>query len=567
MVAILIAFLFLSVAALFFTILRVVFSLKKHDLTEQYETLYIGTIISSVCYFFPFYCDYFSTVSTASLVKSFFLSIHHSIRLFLVGASYDELRIFASAFGLLGSFYAAFGIILFLLAPALTVTVVISCLQRVFISLRIGLSPKKDYYIFSEVNLQSTYLAQDIRKQYPRANIIFLGVDKEKKSEYEKIKNSMQHIYPTLLSTDCIQMNRLMVRYRKNAKFFIIGEDNEVNAAQAISILDDTPSRSTREIYVRLSQDDHLLDDLPAYKNTHVFRIEHINSLVVHNLEKIGTRIFEGAKQDASGKKVLSILVVGLGRTGSALVRNLSWFTQIEGYTTIIHAFEQDKLAIERFKHSCPGFFDGSGIHENFQIIIHPDMVLGTPAFVNELSSLRDVGFVFVAFGSDRLNVNAALDIRKVFARFDVYPPIQAVLRNDDTGRLLSNSKTVRGEFYNIEFIGSYKTIYSLDFITDAKNKEEIIRNASRWLNKDQVDEEISHEESYRMHKAEILHRKLMNDLNIAGEQRDRSIHRRWVNQLLSEGYLYGAKRTVLGKLHPLLVPYDQLPEKYRKFE
>ena len=563
MFALLTACLFMSVAALAVAALLALNAFRKQHQNEIYETMYLGTIISSVFYFFPFYCEYFSMSSIESFVKSFFLSIHHAIRLFLVDASYDELRVFSSSFDFLGDIYAAFGIVLFLIAPALTVTVVVSCLQRAFITLRIRLNFQRVYYIFSEVNLQSVYLAQDIRGKYPRANIVFLGVEKENK----KVKAALQHLSPMLLPLDCMEMNQLMVRYRKDAIFFIIGEDNEVNSAQVISILDETPSKSNREIYVRLSQNDHLLDNLPAYENTHVYRIEHINSLVLHNLGKLGTRLFEGAKPDENGNKVISLLVVGLGQTGSALVKNLSWFTQIEGYTTVIHAFEQDDIAIEKFRHSCPGFFDDSGKNCNCEIIIHPRMISGTPAFESELCSLGDVGFVFVALGSDQLNVSAALDIRRTFQKQNMHPPIQAVLRNDDTGKLLSNSKTVRGASYGIEFIGSYKSIYTLDFITDVKSKEQIVRDTIRWVDQKQVGELLSHEEEYRRQKARTMHKKLMCAMNITGEEACRSYHRQWVNQKLSEGYVWGRTRDDIAKTHEVLVPYDELPEEYKRID
>ncbi len=554
--------LFIAVAVFFVMAVRA-FGLisRKHSYTHAYEAMYVGTVISAVCYFFPFYCDYFSSDTIADFIKSFFLSIHHAIRLFLVDVSYEEIRVFASDFGLFGDFYTGFGIVLFLAAPALTVTVLVSLLQKAFLGLRIAINPRKDYYVFSEFNLQSFYLAEDIREKFPRANIVFLGIDKENKTEYEKIKSSTQHIYPSLLSADCFEINQLMAIYRKNVKFFIIGEDEEINSATVISILNTTPHKSTREIYVRLRQSDRLLDNLPTYKNTQVFRIEHVQSLVLHNLECLGTRLFEGAKRDADGNKVISLLVVGLGRTGSELVKNLSWFTQIEGYTTKIHVFEQDSLAIERFKHACPGFFGEFEADCNCEIIIHRDMIFGTPAFTHELSSLNDINFVFVALGSDQINVNAAFDIRKTLAKSDIYPPIQAILRNDEIGKLLSVSKNSYGVSYDIEFIGSYKDIYCLDFITDAKNRADVICSVSSWVEDDKIDEFLSHEDAYRQSKAAIMHRKLMVEMNITGENRARSWHRQWVNQRLSEGYLYGPRRNDLAKLHPSLVPYDQLPE------
>lgn len=537
---------------------------KKHNQTAAYKVVCLGTIISAVIYYFPFYCDYFDSNSVAAMMKSFFLAVHHAIRLFVVDVNYEELRVFSSEFGLLGNIYAAFGIGLFLVAPILTFTFIVSFLQTASILLSIWFSPKRDFYIFSQVNLQAFYLAQDIREKYPRVNIAFLGIDKEKKTEYERIRTVTRPLSPLLLPIDCTEMNRLMNRYRRNAKFFIIDEDEEVNEATVIGMLDATPHASQREIYVRLRQSNHLLDNLPAYEKTQVFRIEHVRSLATYNLEQLGERLFVNAKPDANGTKVISLLVVGLGRTGSELVKNLAWFTQIEGYTTKIHVFEQDRTAIERFKHRCPGFFGYDAKDFHCEIVIHPDMVLETPAFDRELQSIGDVSFVFVALGSDQMNVNAALDIRLSLTRVKQHPPIQAILRNEEVGNLIANSKNVRGISYDIEFIGSFRDIYSLDFIIDAQNKEEVLRNISAWGGEEHINEFLSHEDQVRMAKARVIHTKLMDAMGIAGQDRVISEHRRWVNMLLSEGYLYSQKRDDLAKFHPMLVPFDLLPEKYK---
>ena len=310
-----------AVGILFLTTLYALdLAVKKHNLSAAYKALCLGTIITAVCYFIPFYCDYFAvTAFGSSFAKSFFLSVHHAIRLFFVDVNYDELRCFATDFGLLGDLYTSFGILLFILAPVLTFTFAVSFLQEASTVVRVWFSPRKDYYIFSEMNLQSVYLAKDIRMQNPDVNIVFLGVNKDDRSEYEQIKTYARSIHAVLLPTDCVQINSLMARYKRNAHFFLIGENEEENVVIAIAILEHTPHASKREIYVRLSQSDHLLDNQPTSENTAVFRVEHTYSLVVHNLEELDTRLFETATPDGNGDNVISVLVVGLGCCGTEM--------------------------------------------------------------------------------------------------------------------------------------------------------------------------------------------------------------------------------------------------------
>lgn len=538
---------------------------KKHDRSTAHKMLCLGTFAAAFCYYIPFYCSYFSELDHwICFLKSIFLSIHHAIRLFIVDVNYDEIRNFCEGFGLFGDAYSCFGILLFVVAPVLTFTFIVSFLQDVTTVVYVRFGFGKNYYIFSEINPNAVHLAQDIRQRHPKANIVFLGVDKENKSTYETIKTYTRHIYPTLLSTDILRMNYLMGRYKKDAKYFIISENEEDNTAMVLSILDDTPHKSKREIYVRLDQSDRLLDDLPAFENTEIFRVEHVYSVVNYELEKLGSQLFQSAKPDGNGIKVISVLTVGLGRYGTEMIKSLAWFTQVEGYTTKIHAFEQDLAAAERLEHLCPGLFGEDTTDRHFDIVIHSGLTYGTSSFDHKLEELGDISFVFIALGNDNLNVNAAFDIRKSFAGMGKHPIIQTVLRNGDAGKLLSDSKNYRGMSCDIDFIGSYEEIYRLDFITDIENKEAAIQENLKWFDQKSAKELLSHEERYHMEKSRLIHKRLLQVLNIPNEKQYKSEHRRWVNYMLSEGYLYGPKRNDFAKRHPLLIPYDQLEERYK---
>lgn len=534
---------------------------KRHNRSAAYRVLCFGTILTAVLYYFPYYCDYFFGAPPLSVAaKSFFLSIHHAIRLFVVDVNYEEIRSFSAAFGLLGSLYSYFGILLFLVAPVLTFTFILSFLQDISATVLILFSPKRDYYVFTEVNLQSLYLAQDVREKHPDANIVFIGIDWEKKSEYEKIKTYTRHIHPALLSVDCMQMNHLLGRHKRNAHFFIIGENEEENSATILSILDATPTAGKRDIYVRLGKGDHLLDNLPPYQNTEIHRVEHIYSLVIDDLEKMGTRLFANARPNEKGEKVINALIVGLGGYGVEMIKNLSWFTQVEGYTARVHAFERDSAALEKLSHLCPGFFEPDTADRHFEVIVHPGLSYGTAAFDRELAMLGPIDFVFVTLGKDNLNANAALDIRTAFARLLQQPIIQAVYREGNASRLMSDSKTYRGASYEIEFIGSYEELYRLDFIADTQNRKAILDECNKWAN----HLPLSHEEQYRMVKSHIIHGRLLDALHISGESRKRSEHRRFVNFYFSEGYIPGPGRSEIAKQHKLLIPYDLLPPEFK---
>ena len=59
----------------------------------------------------------------------------------------------------------------------------------------------------------------------------------------------------------------------------------------------------------------------------------------------------------------------------------------------------------------------------------------------------------------------------------------------------------------------------------------------------------------------------LAPDLERLVEKLARNNHDHWARQRMDEGWSYGAKRDDLEKLHPDLVPYEQLPESEKEYD
>lgn len=49
-------------------------------------------------------------------------------------------------------------------------------------------------------------------------------------------------------------------------------------------------------------------------------------------------------------------------------------------------------------------------------------------------------------------------------------------------------------------------------------------------------------------------------------EKTPREAHETWMNNKLADGWVFGREKSVKGKTHPCLVPYDELPE-YQRFK
>ena len=60
---------------------------------------------------------------------------------------------------------------------------------------------------------------------------------------------------------------------------------------------------------------------------------------------------------------------------------------------------------------------------------------------------------------------------------------------------------------------------------------------------------------------------KLPDELSLLAEEIAKNVHEVWAEGRMKDGWRYGEKRNDVGKLHPCLMPYEELTEKEREFD
>lgn len=60
---------------------------------------------------------------------------------------------------------------------------------------------------------------------------------------------------------------------------------------------------------------------------------------------------------------------------------------------------------------------------------------------------------------------------------------------------------------------------------------------------------------------------KLPDELILLAEEIAKNVHEVWAEGRMKDGWRYGEKRNDVGKLHPCLIPYEELTEKEREFD
>ena len=60
---------------------------------------------------------------------------------------------------------------------------------------------------------------------------------------------------------------------------------------------------------------------------------------------------------------------------------------------------------------------------------------------------------------------------------------------------------------------------------------------------------------------------KLPDELILLAEEIAKNVHEVWAEGRMKDGWRHGEKRNDVGKLHPCLMPYEELTEKEREFD
>lgn len=584
-------FLVLSVSCL---ILAAVFSFainsrrvvnkKKFNL---FNSLFAGVFVAA---FFMFMPTYLSTaeLSVIGVLRAVLLSIFNSIQVFTAGCEFGNvLENMAQCPEWLSIFYQAWISVIYVVAPMFTIGVVLSMFKNVSANLKYFRTYFKDVYVFSELNDKSVVLASDIKSKHKKAAIVFTAVfeDNEEKI-YELIEQARN------LGAICFKKDILVVNFKKHSEsksisFFAIGNNETENLNQSLKLIENYRDRDNTHIYIFSTKiESELLLTAIDKGKVKVRRINEVQSLVNRILYERGNIIFDSAREDATGDKCISAVVVGMGSYGTEMVKALSWYGQMDGYRLEINAFDQDELAEEKFVALAPELMssDYNGVdvegEAQYQITIHPDVDVQTITFADKISKITNASYVFVALGNDDININTAINLRMYFERIKIHPVIQAVVYNSQQRRALEGIENYRGQAYDIEFVGDNESSYTEDVIIDSELEEDALKRHLKW---GKEEEFWTYEYNYRSSMASAIHMKARVKCGIPGADKkeeelsdeERNIievleHRRWNAYMRSEGYVFsGSKektsRNDLAKIHHDLVDFSSLTEEEKR--
>lgn len=560
------------------------------------KILICGVFLAAFVMYIPVWYGFLQK-ETDSVVKhlaeTVMLSIHNAMRLFVLDSDFSfvvENTASGNAFSFL--YYAMF-VLIYIAAPLLTFGFVLSFFKNALANIKVMFSRNAQVYIFSELNEKSIVLARSIREkavaEKRKSIIVFADVYEKQEEEHYELVNEAKEIKAVCFKKDVVSID--FTRHCRLAllNFFIIGEDSNENIGQALKIAEKYKytENSNMHVFSTKVESEILMANLFNIKEEDgrevlmkIRKVDDVYALIIKSLyETAYEKIFSSAVEDENGIKWINALVVGMGQHGTEMAKALSWLCQMNGYRLQLNCVDIDKKAEDKFIARCPGLMDDRYNHHfdlegeaGYSIRIHSDVDVETIGFFELIGKLPRTTYAFVGLGDDDKNADTAHRLFSFFARSGYTPEIQAIVYSKEKKEALNGIENYRGEAYNIDFIGDITTSYSESVIlgSELENKAK-----ARHLCWGKETDFWKYDYNRKSSCASVIHRKLKIQCGIPGAEKNpgerteeekvairKLEHKRWNAYMRSEGYIYGEKRNDLAKVHPLLVPFGELPPK-----
>ena len=566
---------------------------KKSFALTPFQIFLAGFFISALIIFFPIYyhCYFNSDSQVLRIIKSVLLSIHNTMRLFILDGDFEIIKTTINSTTVSGGLdkaYSVYAAILFVVAPVLTAGFVLSFFKNVSATVKYHLSPKSDIYVMSELNERSIVLAEDILTNPDvkgRKLVVFTGVFEKEDEDNSELIEQAKHLGAICFKKDVTEISLKPKARGIKRKIYFVGDNEDQNVKQALTMIPtcrNNPLLNTRDTHMYVmssSVESEVLLNSADNGHLHVRRVRRARNFVIDTLKKYS--IFD-TQLTKEGKKLISIVIVGLGYYGMELLKAICWCGQMDGYILQMHVFDASCNLEKKIESVAPELikYNHKQIEGEpfYDIFFHEKFDVNSQDFLNELSSIKDISTVFVCLGDDELNISTTIRMRMQFTRDAinfgrVQPNIYAIVYSSiksDTFNQNGGLKSIKGVDYDITFIGSMKERYALSFIEQNELEEEGLKYHLAWANTEKEVEEakLTYEkyEYYRRSSVSkalhVYYRRQLGLMNISDLEDKVLEHKRWNAYTRAEGYVYNAVKDDIAKTHPDLIPYDKLSER-----
>lgn len=186
-----------------------------------------------------------------SWLKALLGAVHHTLRMFVLDGELDPIHEFAmSRPAVWSDLYFGAAIVVYLVSPLLTFSVVLSFFKNLSALWRYAFRRCTELYVFSELNEDSLYLAGSIKEAHPKGLIVFTDVYENESEEFGE-----QMAAAHRLGAACFKADIALLRLRRSDRsrpvyFFLLGRDKAENIHQAVLLTRRWGTRSNMHLYL-----------------------------------------------------------------------------------------------------------------------------------------------------------------------------------------------------------------------------------------------------------------------------------------------------------------------------
>lgn len=471
-----------------------------------------------------------------------------------------------------GIVYAFLLKLLYFVAPILTFGLILSIFGNLSSTMRLMFSGMRDVYIFSDSNIRSEMLANDIKKRIPYAVIVFYNTESSVLSGNRKIIS---------FSDKITAVKPAVLKMAKHITFFICNDDENANIRNALDVLEiikNCPRLSQRikENYqtdkgIDLYFFSALKKSIPILNGVdncgvRVRRINEIQNLVYDFLYE------NPVLKYADENNEINIAVIGAGKYGEEFVQAVVWSGQHPDYKLNINVFDIKALQTQ-FSLKYPELVNTECLSDKDEINYKINFFDKTDIFetkIEDIPEMKSISIAFVALGDDDKNFDASVYLRECFERMGITPEIHTLMTDSDLKNVdITNHKK---QSYNIDFILPHE-VYCCDKIMNTE-LEKMGKEMFRMWNGSDENEDYSdfynYDFNFRSSIAATMFWKIRRNLGMdvsVSDENKRLEHWRWNAYMRSEGFRYSETRNDIAKLHKCLVPYDELDEITKSYD
>ena len=548
----------------------------------------VGIFLATFCLFVPINIENFGGNSFLAF-KTILISIYNTIAVFTANSDYSSIYEYTLTIEnqTLLNFYRVVSSMLYVIAPITTFGIVLSFFKNVKAGINYALSFHKNVYIFSELNSKTILLAEDIRAKEKRATIVFTSVTDELKEQDDELYERADVMKCILFKSDLTARKFKHHQKNKHICVFIMNEDEDAAVTLYDYIFNELKDNENASIYFKSgsAQGKLAINRTNIPHKVKVFRVNYDTLFIYNYLHDHGFELFDTAKYDEKlGKKVISVVIFGVGRYGTQLLKALCWYCQMDGYYLKIAAIDADPELKSRLLSDAPELFNDKHNKVNipgdaqYDIDIYSGIKNHTLEYDEIVKSIKDCTMAFACTGQDESNIDAALNLRMLFERIGIHPVINAIISGDRAG-MFQDATNFRGQPYDIRYMGDYKSSYSMNTIVNSGIEQKGLEIHKRYGKEEDF---WLYEYNYRSSCASAIHLEAKIHCGIpgAGVEEDKLTpeeketlqcleHKRWNAWMRGEGYIFTENKdkvaTSIGKMHFDITPFENLSQEEKE--